>query len=150
MQPETRPLGAVLRPVIISGQSSINSINSIDSVWSWSHLPLLSPTPPPCTTGLACMPNASPSTYRSHLGVRSREIWTLRGVVVEGRKRAAATADEALNVMDRMIATAQFGQQNIARRLGLNDPDVTCWASSSKLPEPTRHLQQATSLIGLG
>ncbi|AWT47354.1 MULTISPECIES: MarR family winged helix-turn-helix transcriptional regulator [Streptomyces] len=28
--------------------------------------------------------------------------------------------------MDRMIATAQFGQQDIARRLGLNVTDLTC------------------------
>ncbi|MBL1083486.1 MarR family transcriptional regulator [Streptomyces actinomycinicus] len=28
--------------------------------------------------------------------------------------------------MDRMIATAQFGQQDIARALGLNVTDVTC------------------------
>ncbi|MGY1583923.1 hypothetical protein [Streptomyces sp. MN13] len=28
--------------------------------------------------------------------------------------------------MDRMIATAQFGQQDIGRRLGLNVTDLTC------------------------
>ncbi|MEU1280094.1 MarR family transcriptional regulator [Streptomyces sp. NPDC005805] len=28
--------------------------------------------------------------------------------------------------MDRMIATAQFGQQDIARRLGINVTDLTC------------------------
>ncbi|MFD5639494.1 MarR family winged helix-turn-helix transcriptional regulator [Streptomyces sp. NPDC127077] len=28
--------------------------------------------------------------------------------------------------MDRMIATAQFGQQDIARRMGLNVTDLTC------------------------
>lgn len=40
--------------------------------------------------------------------------------------RPAATSDQALYAMDRMIATAQFGQQDIARRLGLNVTDLTC------------------------
>lgn len=44
----------------------------------------------------------------------------------ERKARPAATADQALYAMDRMIATAQFGQQDIARRLGLNVTDVTC------------------------
>lgn len=43
-----------------------------------------------------------------------------------GEARAAATAEQALYAMDRMIATAQFGQQGIARRLGLNVTDRTC------------------------
>ncbi|WJV50943.1 MarR family transcriptional regulator [Streptomyces flavofungini] len=50
----------------------------------------------------------------------------LRGSVVQGKKRPAATADQALYAMDRMIATAQFGQQDIARRMGLNVTDLTC------------------------
>ncbi|MCX4573005.1 MarR family transcriptional regulator [Streptomyces sp. NBC_01571] len=45
---------------------------------------------------------------------------------MKGKKRPAATADQALYAMDRMIATAQFGQQDIARRLGLNVTDLTC------------------------
>lgn len=43
-----------------------------------------------------------------------------------GKERPAATADQALYAMDRMIAAAQFGQQDIARRLGLNATDLTC------------------------
>lgn len=50
----------------------------------------------------------------------------LRGSVVQGKTRPAATADQALYAMDRMMATAQFGQQDIARRLGLNVTDLTC------------------------
>ncbi|MGW1894745.1 MarR family transcriptional regulator [Streptomyces sp. NPDC002004] len=46
--------------------------------------------------------------------------------MVQGKARPAATADQALYAMDRMIATAQFGQQDIARQLGLNVTDVTC------------------------
>ncbi|MGW2822924.1 MarR family winged helix-turn-helix transcriptional regulator [Streptomyces sp. NPDC001443] len=42
------------------------------------------------------------------------------------KTRPAATADQALYAMDRMIATAQFGQQDIARRMGLNVTDLTC------------------------
>ncbi|MFF3327750.1 MarR family transcriptional regulator [Streptomyces sp. NPDC002889] len=45
---------------------------------------------------------------------------------MQGKARPAATADQALYAMDRMIATAQFGQQDIARRLGLNVTDLTC------------------------
>ncbi|GHC77133.1 MarR family transcriptional regulator [Streptomyces flavofungini] len=45
---------------------------------------------------------------------------------MQGKTRPAATADQALYAMDRMIATAQFGQQDIARRLGLNVTDLTC------------------------
>ncbi|MFF2993127.1 MarR family transcriptional regulator [Streptomyces sp. NPDC057950] len=45
---------------------------------------------------------------------------------MEGKQRPAATAGQALYAMDRMIATAQFGQQDIARRLGLNVTDLTC------------------------
>ncbi|MER5299360.1 MarR family transcriptional regulator [Streptomyces lasiicapitis] len=50
----------------------------------------------------------------------------LRGSVVQGKERPAATAEQALYAMDRMIATAHFGQQDIARRLGLNVTDLTC------------------------
>jgi DNA-binding MarR family transcriptional regulator len=46
--------------------------------------------------------------------------------VVQGKARPTATADQAVYAMDRMIAAAQFGQQNIARRLGLNVTDLTC------------------------
>jgi DNA-binding MarR family transcriptional regulator len=46
--------------------------------------------------------------------------------VEEGKARPAATAEQALYAMDRLIATAQFGQQDIARRLGLNVTDLTC------------------------
>lgn len=42
------------------------------------------------------------------------------------KERPAATVDQALYAMDRMIATAQFGQQDIARRMGLNVTDLTC------------------------
>ncbi len=40
--------------------------------------------------------------------------------------RPAATAEQALSAMDRMIATALFGQQDIAHQLGLNVTDLTC------------------------
>jgi DNA-binding MarR family transcriptional regulator len=46
--------------------------------------------------------------------------------VVHRKARPAATSEQALYAMDRMIATAQFGQQDIARRLGLNVTDLTC------------------------
>lgn len=46
--------------------------------------------------------------------------------MVQGKARPAATAEQALYAMDRMIATAQFGQQDIARLLGLNVTDLTC------------------------
>jgi DNA-binding MarR family transcriptional regulator len=46
--------------------------------------------------------------------------------VSERKVRPAATADQALYAMDRMIAAAQFGQQDIARGLGLNVTDLTC------------------------
>ncbi len=42
------------------------------------------------------------------------------------KARPDATAEQALFAMDRMIATAQFGQQDIARRMGLNVTDLTC------------------------
>ncbi len=45
---------------------------------------------------------------------------------MEGKARPQATAEEALYAMDRMIALAQFGQQDIAGRLGLNVTDLTC------------------------
>ncbi|MFI2782999.1 MarR family winged helix-turn-helix transcriptional regulator [Streptomyces sp. ALB3] len=45
---------------------------------------------------------------------------------MDGKKRPEATADQALRAMDRMIALAQFGQHDIAGRLGLNTTDLTC------------------------
>ncbi|MCX4986039.1 MarR family transcriptional regulator [Streptomyces sp. NBC_00572] len=45
---------------------------------------------------------------------------------MQGKVRPPATAEHALYAMDRMIATAQFGQQDIARLLGLNVTDLTC------------------------
>ncbi|MER7702912.1 MarR family transcriptional regulator [Kitasatospora sp. NPDC097605] len=45
---------------------------------------------------------------------------------MEGKPRPDATAEQALYAMDRMIALAQFGQQDIAARLGLNVTDLTC------------------------
>ncbi|MEE1829082.1 MarR family transcriptional regulator [Streptomyces sp. BE20] len=45
---------------------------------------------------------------------------------MEGKPRPHATAEQALYAMDRMIALAQFGQQDIASRLGLNVTDLTC------------------------
>jgi DNA-binding MarR family transcriptional regulator len=45
---------------------------------------------------------------------------------VKGKERPAATPEQALSGMDRMIALAQFGQQDIAGRLGLNVTDLTC------------------------
>jgi DNA-binding MarR family transcriptional regulator len=46
--------------------------------------------------------------------------------VGQGKTRPAATVDQAMFAMDRMIATAHFGQQDIARGLGLNATDLTC------------------------
>ncbi|MGV9265221.1 MarR family transcriptional regulator [Kitasatospora sp. NPDC003701] len=45
---------------------------------------------------------------------------------MEGKPRPQATAEQAQYAMDRMIALAQFGQQDIAARLGLNVTDLTC------------------------
>ncbi|WP_329037509.1 MarR family transcriptional regulator [Streptomyces sp. NBC_00178] len=45
---------------------------------------------------------------------------------MDGKKRPEATAGQALQAMDRMIALAQFGQHDIAGRLGLNTTDLTC------------------------
>ncbi|MEV6206304.1 MarR family transcriptional regulator [Kitasatospora sp. NPDC051914] len=45
---------------------------------------------------------------------------------MEGKPRPAATPEQALHAMDRMIATAHFGQQDLAARLGLNTTDLTC------------------------
>ncbi|GGP32862.1 MULTISPECIES: MarR family winged helix-turn-helix transcriptional regulator [Streptomyces] len=45
---------------------------------------------------------------------------------MEGKERPAATPEQALYAMDRMIALAHFGQQDIAARLGLNVTDLTC------------------------
>ncbi|MFB8775443.1 MarR family transcriptional regulator [Streptomyces broussonetiae] len=44
----------------------------------------------------------------------------------EGGGRPAATPEQALYAMDRLIALAQFGQQDIAARFGLNVTDLTC------------------------
>ncbi|GAA2750258.1 MULTISPECIES: MarR family transcriptional regulator [Kitasatospora] len=45
---------------------------------------------------------------------------------MEGKPRPQAGAEQALAAMDRMIALAQFGQQDIGARLGLNVTDLTC------------------------
>ncbi|OAR27036.1 DNA-binding protein [Streptomyces sp. ERV7] len=45
---------------------------------------------------------------------------------MEGKERPAATPEQALYAMDRMIALAHLGQQDIAARLGLNATDLTC------------------------
>ncbi|MFE9767937.1 MarR family transcriptional regulator [Streptomyces sp. NPDC005808] len=45
---------------------------------------------------------------------------------MDGKARPEATAEQALYAMDRMIALAHFGQQDIANRLGLNPTDLTC------------------------
>ncbi|MFJ3790489.1 MarR family transcriptional regulator [Kitasatospora sp. NPDC090091] len=45
---------------------------------------------------------------------------------MEGKPRPEATPEQAQYAMDRMIALAQFGQQDIAARLGLNVTDLTC------------------------
>ncbi|MCG6497257.1 MarR family winged helix-turn-helix transcriptional regulator [Kitasatospora sp. A2-31] len=45
---------------------------------------------------------------------------------MEGKPRPEATPEQAQFAMDRMIALAQFGQQDIAARLGLNVTDLTC------------------------
>ncbi|PKV89442.1 MarR family winged helix-turn-helix transcriptional regulator [Streptomyces sp. TLI_146] len=45
---------------------------------------------------------------------------------MDGKERPAATPEQALYAMDRMIALAHFGQQDIAARLGLNVTDLTC------------------------
>lgn len=45
---------------------------------------------------------------------------------MKGKPRPRATPEQALYAMDQMIALAQFGQQDIAARLGLNVTDLTC------------------------
>ncbi|RKE17020.1 MarR family transcriptional regulator [Streptomyces sp. TLI_171] len=45
---------------------------------------------------------------------------------MKGKPRPEATSEQAMQAMDRMIALAQFGQQDIAARLGLNVTDLTC------------------------
>ncbi|MFC8716318.1 MarR family transcriptional regulator [Kitasatospora sp. NPDC057198] len=45
---------------------------------------------------------------------------------MNGKPRPPATPEQAQYAMDRMIALAQFGQQDIAARLGLNVTDLTC------------------------
>ncbi|MEU3253238.1 MarR family transcriptional regulator [Streptomyces sp. NPDC006997] len=46
--------------------------------------------------------------------------------MMKSRTRPAATPAETLYAMDRMIALAQSGQQDIAARFGLNVTDLTC------------------------
>ncbi|WP_121745077.1 MarR family transcriptional regulator [Streptomyces sp. E2N166] len=45
---------------------------------------------------------------------------------MEGKPRRDATAQEALDAMDRMVALALVSQHDIAQRLGLNVTDLTC------------------------
>ncbi|GAB7188148.1 MarR family transcriptional regulator [Kitasatospora sp. Ki12] len=45
---------------------------------------------------------------------------------MKGKPRPQATPEQAQYSMDRMIALAQFGQQDIAAGLGLNVTDLTC------------------------
>ncbi|MBB5937058.1 DNA-binding MarR family transcriptional regulator [Streptomyces zagrosensis] len=42
-------------------------------------------------------------------------------------KRPAATAQEAQRAMDHFVGGSHIGQQEIARRLGLNSTDLTCF-----------------------
>ncbi|WP_432104505.1 MarR family winged helix-turn-helix transcriptional regulator [Streptomyces sp. bgisy091] len=45
---------------------------------------------------------------------------------MDGKERPEVAYDEMLRAMDRLIALAQTGQQDIADRLGLNTTDLTC------------------------
>ncbi|WP_369373541.1 MarR family winged helix-turn-helix transcriptional regulator [Streptomyces sp. cg36] len=45
---------------------------------------------------------------------------------MEGKARPAAAPEQALAAMDRMIALAHIGQQDVASRLGLNPTDLVC------------------------
>ncbi|WP_330338992.1 MarR family winged helix-turn-helix transcriptional regulator [Streptomyces sp. NBC_00557] len=47
---------------------------------------------------------------------------------MHGTPRPPATPDQALSEMDHLIAAHLIGQQELARRLGLNVTDLTCFA----------------------
>ncbi|MET8447402.1 MarR family transcriptional regulator [Streptomyces sp. NPDC005209] len=47
---------------------------------------------------------------------------------MHGTPRPAATGAQALSAMDHLIAAHLIGQQELARRLGLNVTDLTCFA----------------------
>ncbi|MFJ3306154.1 MarR family winged helix-turn-helix transcriptional regulator [Streptomyces sp. NPDC086549] len=46
---------------------------------------------------------------------------------MHGKPRPAATPGQALSAMDHLIAAHLIGQQELARRLGLNVTDLTCF-----------------------
>ncbi|GGS94311.1 putative HTH-type transcriptional regulator YcgE [Planobispora rosea] len=47
---------------------------------------------------------------------------------MEGNSRPAASAEQAVAAMDRLISLSLVGQHDIAQRLGLNVTDLTCFA----------------------
>ncbi|MGW2742852.1 MarR family transcriptional regulator [Streptomyces sp. NPDC001450] len=47
---------------------------------------------------------------------------------MDGTPRPPATPPQALSAMDHLIAAHLIGQQELARRLGLNVTDLTCFA----------------------
>ncbi|MFE2097019.1 MULTISPECIES: helix-turn-helix domain-containing protein [unclassified Streptomyces] len=47
---------------------------------------------------------------------------------MDGTPRPPATPGQALSAMDHLIAAHLIGQQELARRLGLNVTDLTCFA----------------------
>ncbi|KUM95012.1 DNA-binding protein [Streptomyces cellostaticus] len=47
---------------------------------------------------------------------------------MDGTPRPPATPAQALSAMDHLIAAHLIGQQELARRLGLNVTDLTCFA----------------------
>ena len=47
---------------------------------------------------------------------------------MDGMARPPATPAQALSAMDHLIAAHVIGQQELARRLGLNVTDLTCFA----------------------
>ncbi|MEV5433520.1 MarR family transcriptional regulator [Streptomyces sp. NPDC052701] len=47
---------------------------------------------------------------------------------MQAKPRPAATPEQALSAMDRLIATHLVGQHEIAQQLGLNVTDLTCFA----------------------
>ncbi|GGV01510.1 hypothetical protein GCM10010260_42510 [Streptomyces filipinensis] len=47
---------------------------------------------------------------------------------MHGTPRPSATPAQALSAMDHLIAAHLIGQQELARRLGLNVTDLTCFA----------------------
>ncbi|MDN0199438.1 MarR family transcriptional regulator [Streptomyces sp. S.PNR 29] len=47
---------------------------------------------------------------------------------MRAKPRPAATPEQALSAMDRLIATHLVGQQEIAQQVGLNVTDLTCFA----------------------